>query len=169
MKDLFIVGQVLRPHGRRGEVALRPMTDHLETLTGATHLYLGQDATEPLMVEQIRMHKGIPLLKLAGVDDIDKALTLKGIEICLPGAELMPLEDGEYFLHDLVGLTLLDHRGERVGLVESFMETGGPPLLTGTRSDGETFIVPFASGTIDEVDMEIGTIKLVDLPGLIEK
>lgn len=168
MKDLFIVGQLLRPHGRRGEVVLRPLTDHLETLTNATHFYLGQNAEEPVAVDGIRMHKGNFLLKLHGIDDIDGALALKDLEICLPGTELTPLEDGEYFLHDLVGLTLLDHKGEKIGSVESYMETGGPPLLTGTRQDGEVFMVPFASGTIDEVDLDKGTIKLVDLPGLIE-
>jgi 16S rRNA processing protein RimM len=169
MKDLFTVAQVLRPHGRRGEVVVRPLTDHIETLTDAATVYLGQKAIEPVPVESIRLHKGHPLLKLQGVDDIDGALALKGIEICLPGEELTPLDEGEYFLHDLVGLTLLDHKGELVGPVDNFVQTGGPPLLTGTRADGKEFMVPFASGTIDEVDLEGGTIRLVDLPGLIEE
>lgn len=167
MKDLFIVANILRPHGRRGEVVLRPVTDHMETLTGAASVYLGQASTQPTPVEGIRLHKGNPLLKLAGVDDVDSALALKGIEICLPLEALTPLENGEYFLHDLVGLTLFDHKGGEIGPVESFMETGGPPLMMGTRLDGDAFIVPFASGTVDEVDLEKGTIKLVDLPGLV--
>ena len=168
MKDLFTVAQVLRSHGRRGEVVLRPLTDHLETLTRASGVYLGHKAMNPVPVEGIRLHKGNPLLKLEGVDDMDSAAALKGIEICLPGEELTPLEEGEYFLHDLVGLILLDHKGERIGLVDNFMDTGGPPLLTGTRTDGKEFIIPFASGTIDEVDLEKGVIRLINLPGLID-
>jgi 16S rRNA processing protein RimM len=168
MKDLFTVAQVLRSHGRRGEVVLRPQTDHLDSLTSASGVYLGHKAIQPVPVESIRLHKGNPLLKLEGVDDMDSAGALKGIEICLPVEELPPLEEGEYFLHDLVGSTLLDHNGETIGLVDNFMETGGPPLLTGTRMDGKEFMVPFASGTIDEVDLKKGTIRLVDLPGLIE-
>lgn len=167
MKDLFTVAQVLRSHGRRGEVVLRPLTDHLETLTRASGVYLGHEATQPVPVEGIRLHKGNPLLKLEGVDDMDSAAALRGIEICLPGEELPPLEEGEYFLHDLVGLILLDHKGKRIGVVDNFMDTGGPPLLTGTRMDGKEFMVPFAPGTIDDVDLEKGTITLVDLPGLI--
>lgn len=169
MKDLFVVGQVLRPHGIRGEVVVRPLTDHIETLVTATHLFLGQEADEPVTVEGIRLHKGNPLLKLEGVDDMDRAHALKGVEICLPGEELAPLEEGEYFLHDLVGLTLLDHQDNEVGPVENFIETPGPPLLTGVGPNGKEFMVPFASGTIDDVDLEKGTIRLINLPGLIDE
>ena len=169
MKDLFIVAEVLRPHGLRGEVVVRPLTDHLETLTGAARVYLGREALTPVDVEGIRLHKGNPLLKLAGIHNMDDALALKGQEICLPREELTPLAEGEYFLHDLIGLTVLDHLGNEVGPIERIVETGGPPILTGPGPDGEEFMVPFAPGTVDEVDLEAGTIVLVNLPGLIDE
>jgi 16S rRNA processing protein RimM len=167
MKDLFIVAEILRPHGLRGEVVLRALTDHLETLTGAIRVYLGLAALTPIDVEGIRLHKGNPLLKLAGIDDTDGALALKGQVICLPKEELTPLQEGEYFLHDLIGLILLDHLGNEVGPVEKIVETGGPQVLTGPLPEGGEFMIPFAEGTIDEVDLEKGTIRLVDLPGLL--
>lgn len=167
MKDLFIVAQVLRPHGRRGEVVLRPMTDHIRTITEASRVYLGQDAAEPVDVEGIRLHKGSPLLKLAGVDDMNAALALKGKVICRPKEELSPLEDGEYFLHDLEGLEVFDHLGRKIGFVDGFMETGGPVLMAIAVPDGTDLLIPFASGTVDEVDLEKGTIQLIDLPGLV--
>ena len=169
MKDLFIVAEVLRPHGLRGEVVVRPFTDHLETLTSAARVYLGLEALTPVDVESIRLHKGNPLLKLAGIHNMDDALALKGQEICLPREELIPLEEGEYFLHDLVGLTVLDHLGNEVGPIERIVETGGPPVLTGPGPDGEEFMIPFAPGTIDEVDLEGGTIRLINLPGLVDE
>lgn len=167
MKDLFAVAQVLRPHGRRGEVVLRPLTDRMETLTGAASLYPGPEAAEPLAVEGIRMHKGSPLLKLKGVDSMEGASALKGVSLCLPREELAPLGEGEYFLHDLVGLTVSDHLGGRIGPVEGFVHTGGPALMVVPAPDGREFLIPFASGTVDEVDLEEGTITLADLPGLL--
>lgn len=167
MKDLFIVAEILRAHGRRGNVVVRPLTDNLETLINAARVYLGLEASEPVSVQNIRLHKGNPLLKLEGIDDMDGALALKGVVVCLPREELIPLEEGEYFLHDLVGLTLLDHLGNEVGPVERIVETGGPPVLAGPGPGGKEFMVPFASGTIEEVDLDGGTIRLVDLPGLI--
>lgn len=167
MKDLFIVAEILGAHGRRGDVVVRPLTDNLETLINAARVYLGLEASEPVSVQNIRLHKGNPLLKLEGIDDMDGALALKGVVVCLPREELIPLEEGEYFLHDLVGLTLLDHLGNEVGPVERIVETGGPPVLAGPGPGGKEFMVPFASGTIEEVDLDGGTIRLVDLPGLI--
>ena len=169
MKDLFIVAEILRAHGRRGDVVVRPLTDNLETLINAARVYLGLEASEPVSVQNIRLHKGNPLLKLEGIDDMDGALALKGVVVCLPREELIPLEEGEYFLHDLVGLTLLDHLGNEVGQVERIVETGGPPVLAGPGPGGKEFMVPFASGTIEEVDLDGGTIRMVDLPGLIEE
>ena len=169
MKDLFILAEVLRPHGLRGDVVLRPLTDHLETLTGANKVYLGLSASDPVKVQNIRLHKGNPLLKLEGIDDLNAAVALKGQMICVPREELIPLEEGEYFLHDLVGLILLDHLGNEVGPVEKIMDTGGPPILTGPLPDGGEFMIPFAPGTIDEVDLNGGTIRIVDLPGLIDE
>jgi 16S rRNA processing protein RimM len=138
-------------------------------LTRAASVYLGLDSVTPVKLQKARLHKGNPLLKLEGIDDMNQALAVKGMDICLPREELAPLEEGEFFLHDLVGLEVQDHDGEKVGTVDGIMETGGPPLLTIVREDGKESLVPFASGTVDEVEMDSGIIRLVDLPGLIDE
>ena len=168
MDDLYIIAQILRPHGHRGEVVLRPFTDHLPTLTGAKQVFLGQVSGDPVGVISVRLHKGAPLLKLDGIDDMNKAESLRGMVVCLPVDDLSPLQEGEYFLHNLVGLTLLDHGGTKVGKVDRILETGGPPVLAGNRTDGEPFMVPFAQGTIQDVDLDAGTIQMVNLPGLVD-
>jgi 16S rRNA processing protein RimM len=168
MDDLYLIAEILRPHGRRGEVVLRLWTDHLPTLTNAERVYLGKDPREPVRVLGVRMHKGSPLLRLDGVDSIEKAQNLRGCPVYLPLKDLKPLEEGEFFLHDLVGLALLDHKGGKIGEVKGILETGGPPVLCGDRDGGAPFMVPFAPGTIEDVDMEKGTILLKDLPGLID-
>jgi 16S rRNA processing protein RimM len=169
MCDLYAIAEILRPHGNRGEVAVRPLTDHLPTLTGAERVYLGQTPGRPLRVLNVRIHKGTPLMMLDGISDIDKAEKIKGDVLCLPREELQPLQDGEFFLHDLIGLTLLDHRGEKVGQVDRILETVGPPLLAGEKPNGESFMVPFTHGTIEEVNLDECTISLTNLPGLIDE
>jgi 16S rRNA processing protein RimM len=169
MPDLFIVARILRPHGLRGDLVVRSLTDHNETLMDAATVYLGLNSNTPVTVQKARLHKGNPLLKLEGIDDMDEALALKGVEICVPREELLPLEEDEFFLHDLVGLTVQDFDGNKVGTVAGIMETGGPPLLTITRDGGKEFLVPFASGTIEDVDSDAGIIRLADLPGLLDE
>ena len=168
MDDLFIVARILRPHGRRGEVVVRPLTNHLPTLTEAKRMFLGQEKGIPVEVLGVRMHKGLPLFFLRGVDTLDKAQSLRGTDICLPGEELRPLEEGEFFLHDLQGLTILDHEGKTVGKVYHIVETGGPPLLGGKDREGREFLIPFASGIVSAVDLKDGVIRLRRLPGLVD-
>ncbi len=165
--DLYIVARILRPHGRKGEVRLGPQTDHLDILLGSKRVFLGLDEEIPVQVEKIRMHKNTPLMKIAGIDDITSAETLRGKDVCLPRAELAPLADGEYFLHDLVGLKVMDHEGTLIGNVEWIMETGGAPVLVGEGESGE-FLIPFSPDAVGEVDLEKGLLRLNHLPGLLE-
>ena len=114
------------------------------------------------------MHKGAGLLKLAGIDSIDAAKALRGKVICLPKDELPPLESGEFFLHDLVGLDVVDHNGDEIGSTEWILETGGTPVLIVTTPDGEEIMIPFSPDAVGEVSLEENRITLADLPGLLE-
>ena len=64
---------------------------------------------------------------------------------------------------------VLDSSRAEVGPVDGIVETGGPPLLEGKLGSGKQFLVPFSPGTIDEVDLEKGIIRLTDLPGLFDE
>jgi 16S rRNA processing protein RimM len=165
-RELIIVAEIIRPHGIRGDVVLRPLTDNPETITEAAHLYLGLEAGSPTAVEKVRIHKGAPLLKLAGINSIEDAEKIKGKPLCLPVDELAPLEEGEYFLHDLAGLQVKDVSGNLVGTVDWIMDTGGSPVLMIPAPRGGEMMVPFSSGTIEGVDLEKGVITMADLPGL---
>ncbi len=165
--DLFAVGRVVRPQGLRGELRVRPLTDHLPTLLEARRVWLGLTAAEPVEVERARLHQGtIPVLKLAGVDDMDGAEALRGTEVCLPREELRPLAKDEYFLHDLVGLAVSGPAGEELGKVAGVMETGGRPNLVVEGKRGE-ILIPFTAETVGEVDLAKGTICLLPFPGLL--
>jgi 16S rRNA processing protein RimM len=167
--DLFAVGRVVRPQGRRGELRVRPLTDHLPTLLQAKEVWLGPategGAASPVEVEGARLHQGrIPVLKLSGIDDMDGAEALRGRELCLPRGQLQPLAKDEYFIHDLVGLAVLGPAGEKLGRVTSVMETSGHPNLVVEGSKGE-LLVPFAAATVGEVDLAGGTVRLLPFPG----
>jgi len=167
-QELIIVATVIRPHGRYGDVRLRLETVHPDILMKSSRVYLGTDAEAPAEVEKIRMHKGAPLLKLSGIDSIDAANILKGKAVCLPKEDLAPLQSGEYFLHDLVGLNVFDHKGDEIGKTRWIMETGATPVLVVTARDGEEILIPFSPDAVDDVSLEENRLTLADLPGLLE-
>ena len=168
IQDLITVAEILRPHGRKGDLRLRLHTDHPETLLGAERVFIGQDHPGTFVVERIRLHKDGYLLKLEGINDINAAETLRGQAVRLPGDELAPLEEGEYFFHDLVGLDVLDHEGTLLGRTVSIMETGGTPVLVVAGGEHGEVLIPFSPASVEKVDMESGRLHLTDLPGLLE-
>ena len=171
--EIFPIAQIIKPHGRKGEVRLRLHTDHPETLTGAKKIHLCADPDDPPEVkprdvEAVRKHHGVFLMKIGGVDDIPAAQSLRNWYVCLPREGLVPLGHGEFFLHDLVDLEVRDHLGNSIGRTSWIMETGGTPVLVVRGEEGEEILIPFSSGTVGEVDLDRKLLMLIDLPGLLE-
>ena len=129
MSDLLLMGRVGRPHGVRGELKAVPETDDPQRFTGLARVFLGaSEATaNEVAVEGVRFQypKGrtVVLLALAGVDSVEAAEDLRGQLLFAHPDDLPPLDEGEAFLHDLVGLDVFV-----VG--EDGDEAGATPLGT---------------------------------------
>src|ERR1019366_8525103 len=113
-------------------------------------------------IESVRIHAGRALVKFAGIDAPEDVRPLQNWTVEVPLTDARPLEADEYFLHDLVGLTLVDAEGRVRGVVAGTEEGGGGVLLNVER-DGHPFDVPFAAGIVTEIDLAAKR-ALVDLP-----
>jgi 16S rRNA processing protein RimM len=160
--ELVLVGRVVKPQGRRGEVAVEPFSDRGDRFPGLTRVFAGAPGSEAreLRVAGCFPHKGRFVLKLEGVDSIDDAERLRGAELRIPETELEQLPPGSFYYHQLQGLAALDEQGVPLGEVESVMETGAPTRVLVVRgAEGET-LVPFASEFVKSVDLEARRIVL---------
>jgi 16S rRNA processing protein RimM len=120
-----------------------------------------------LTVVAAREFKGGVIVHFDEVDDRNAAEMLRGRTLLIPAAEARPLEDGEYFLHDLVGLEVQSADGASVGRVVEVYEGGAVQLLG--VSDGERErLIPFAEAVVREVDLENGRIAIRAMPGLLD-
>ena len=105
---------------------------------------------------------------VSGIDSMDAANALKGVAISLPKDELPPLESGEFYLHDLIGLDVVNHNGDEIGVTQWIMETGSAPVLVVTAPDDEEFLIPLSLDAVGDVSLKEKRITLADLPGLLE-
>lgn len=97
----------------------------------------------------------------AGYESPEKAKSLTGLELFLPRDEASPLKEGEYYIHDLVGMALV-YQGEAKGRIQAVLDGGADPLLEVLREpEGGTFLVPFRNVFVGRVDLEGKTIELV--------
>ncbi len=154
-QELVLVGRVVKPQGRHGELAIEPITDREDRFPHLAHAFLpapGGGARE-VQVERVWPHKGRFVVKLAGVDSIDAAEALRGQELRIPEAELAELPSGSYYYHQLVGLPAFDERGAPLGVVADVLETGAEARVLVVRGEAGETLVPFAASFVREVDL----------------
>ncbi|HYC93017.1 MAG TPA: ribosome maturation factor RimM [Thermoanaerobaculia bacterium] len=164
------VGVIRKAHGVRGEASVEPWTDSLDRfddLESVTLVSPDESQTREVAVESVRIHAGRALLKFGGIDAPEDVQLLHNWTVEIPEEEARELEEDEYFLHDLVGLTLIDAEGRERGVVTEAYEGGGGILLNVKRPDGRTFELPFAADLCTEIDLEAKRM-VVALPEGIE-
>jgi len=165
MSDRIAVGIIRKPHGIRGEASVEPWTDDVERfaeLTSVTLVAPDSSSLRTASIESARPHGDRVLVKFSGFDAPEAVDTLRNWTIEIPESEAKKLEENEYFLHDLIGLTLIDSEGRERGKVVDVLEGGGGLLLEVQRGNRK-FDVPFAEEICTKIDLETKTM-LVKLP-----
>lgn len=153
------VGRLGGAHGVRGEMRMHILTDEPDHLKKIKTVYLGERDT-PIKLESIRFPDKGALVKLGGTDTPEAAAKLSGLNVKIAGSDARPLEPGEYFLFQLIGLKVSDERGEPIGVVTDLIETGAHDVLViGDRPDTpEDLLVPNHPEFVLEMDPAAGTM-----------
>ncbi|MDX1546978.1 MAG: ribosome maturation factor RimM [Rhodothermales bacterium] len=171
---LLLVGRAGKPHGVRGEVKVIPETDDPARFDALETVYLGAtpEGAVPYAVESVRTQhtkRGLTvLLKLAGLAGKDDAAALRGLAVYAHEADLPPLGDDEFFLHDLVGLAVFTDDDAAVGTVRDVMELPSHAVLVVAREGKADALVPAVPAFIDDIDFDAGRLVVNAIEGLFE-
>jgi 16S rRNA processing protein RimM len=164
------VGRVLRPHGVRGELSVEVLSDAPERFAPGAELGVGDpDDPEPpatAVVRAARLHLGRLLLTLEGVTDRDAADRYRDAWLSIPVTEARPLEPGEFWPHQLVGLAVVDHQGRERGRVADVVPGAAHDLLAVEVPGGATALVPAVAALVT-VELEAGRVLVDAVPGLL--
>jgi 16S rRNA processing protein RimM len=166
--DRIALGIIRKAHGVRGEASVEAWSDSPERFSDVSAVTLvspDESSTRDTTIESVRIHAGRALVKFAGIDSPEEVQLLQNWTVEVPSSQARKLDDDEYFLHDLVGLTLIENGSPR-GKVIDIEETGAGVLLVVAGPRG-TFDVPFAAAICTKVDLDAKTI-VVSLPDGIE-
>lgn len=171
--DEFItIARVLKPQGRRGEVAAELQTDFPERFAIRKRLFLlsKNDRRREAELESHWLHKGQVVLKFRGVDSISAAEELVGSEVQLPREERAELEAGAEYVSDLIGAEVLEVSSETrpLGKIEDvFFGAGDAPLLQ-IRGEREELLVPFAEAYVKCFDRTGKRLEMALPAGMLE-
>jgi 16S rRNA processing protein RimM len=160
--DKVLAGVITAAHGIKGEVKLKSFTADPRAI--AAYGPLLASTGERFEIKTLKVQKDGFIAALKGVGDRNKAETLKGVELFVSRSQLPEAQEGEVYVHDLIGLQALTPGGETFGTVVAVPNFGAGDLLE-IRRDGvkETVLVPFAQVYVPKVDLERKELTL-DLP-----
>jgi 16S rRNA processing protein RimM len=165
--QFLAIARILRPQGRKGEVAAEILTDFPARFQNLQTAFLevpGQ-APKPVNVERSWPHKGRIILKFAGIDSIESASGLRGLQVFIPWEQRTPLPPHHYYLCELHGCRVIwERQGREIGTVTEVESTGGVDVLHVTRPGGKSeVLIPLAQEICTRIDLASRTI-VIDPP-----
>ena len=152
MADRVTLAAVAGAHGVKGEVRLKLFADSAASLARHSTLLVGG---RPLSLRQVRDSGRTAVASFAEIADRSAAEALRGQLVEVERSALPPLEPGEYYHSDLLGLACVDRSGAPLGTVVAVENFGAGDLLEVERDDGTRSLIPFRSGVADLVDDRI--------------
>src|SRR3954464_2677115 len=151
------MGRVAGSYGIRGWIKVAPEVGVAETLLAIREWWIGGEAYR---VSEARLHSGVVIAQIAGLETREQALKLKGAAVALDREEFPRADEGHYYLADLVGLQVVNEKGERLGTLKQWISNGAQDVMEvgGTGAKGGTRLIPWVSAIVKGVDLERGEV-----------
>ena len=163
--DLFTIGQIVAPHGVRGDVRIYPDTDFPKRFLKMKYGYIDGKKYE---VESARLHKRVVLMKFVGVDDRNAAELLVKKDLQVPREDLVPLQKGQHYIYDILGSAVYDLQGPELGKLTDVLRTGSNDVYVVTADDGKETLLAAIPDVIKSIDESAKKI-VVDPPEWVDE
>jgi 16S rRNA processing protein RimM len=168
----LLLGRVLRPHGVRGELRVEVLTAYPERIMPESYVYIGPDpddastATERRVVG-VRKHSKYLILQLEHIRDRTAAEPLRSQYVMVALNDAVPLEEGEFYLYQVIGISVYTAEDEYLGDVSEVIETGANDVYVVHGPRGE-ILLPAIEDCILNVDVNAKKMIVQLLDGLVD-
>lgn len=163
------VGEIVGAHSIRGEIKVEVLTDDADGFEVWRHVLIGPEDQEPVRwaLEGYRRHKGRALLKLEGCDDRNCAEAMRGHLVWIPIEQARPLQDDEYYEHQIVDMEVWTGGGELLGQVIEVLYTGANQVYVIETEAGSELLIPAIDSVVRSIDVDAGRIVVDLMEGLV--
>lgn len=173
MNDWVVLARLKRPQGRKGEISAEILTDFPERFQERRRLFLlpAKGEARPVELESHWFHKGGVILKFNGVDSIDQAEQLRGLEVAIPQAERVPLNEDSFYISDLVGCNLYNVTAEACSLIGKIVDVDKESTevdLLVVQKGKEELLVPFVKAYLRKADVSGQRLEMELPEGLLQ-
>ena len=160
------VGEIMGTFGPRGDLRVKPLARNPGRFRELRTVYIGDERRPAAVLHRRPYGEGV-ILRLETVTTRDEARALYGEFLYVPESEAVKLPEGEYFVHQIIGLTVVTTEGQTLGTVRDVVETGSNDVYV-VRGGGKEVLLPALKDVIKRVDLDARTMEVALLPGLLD-
>lgn len=168
MQGNLEIGQIVNTFGIKGFVKVNPFVDDISRFDELKKVYIKkQKVLKELEVQEVKYHKNMVLLKFKDIDTVEEAENLRNSYLEVDRENAIDLEEGTYFIADLLGLEVITDEGKTLGKLEDIFNTGSNDIYVVKDELGKQILLPAISEVIKEIDIEGKKILVHLLEGLM--
>ena len=170
MKERLQVGVISSTHGVRGEVKVFPTTDDMTRFKKLKEVILVTEKTEKVLkITSVKFFKQFAILKFDGIDTLNDVEIYKGASLFVDRKNAVKLEKDEYFIADLIDLTVADENGKELGTLIDVMKTGANDVYIVKNEEGRELLFPAIKECILDIDFKKKTMSVHVMDGLLDQ
>ena len=157
MENTLKVGLIVKPQGIKGELKFQPLTDDINRFKNLKEVIIDD---KNYRVLKAVIGGGTVFLSLSGITDRNTAETFRGQFLLVTRENALPLEEGRYFIVDIVGCEIVTEEGEKIGQVTDIF-SARTDVFTVKCVDGRIMRFPFLNAVVKTVDIENSVITVI--------
>ena len=164
------IGQIVNTNGLKGVVKVNPFTDDISKFEDLKYVYIQlKNELKKVKIEQVRYNKNQVLLKLEGIDSIEKAEKYRNFYLKTEKESQEDLGEDTYYIVDLIGLDVYSDKNEYLGKIEDVFPTGSNDVYVVKDNLGKQILIPAIADVVKEVDLKNKKMIINLIPGLIKE
>lgn len=165
--DYTIIGKIINTHGIKGDLRIYPLTDSLDRFFDLKKVYIG-DTKEEVVIKEVKVHKGLALLRFNNLENINDVLKYKDQYIYVDDANRVKLEKDHYFISDLIACKVILQDGSEIGILSDILQGGANDVYVVLSPDKKEYLIPAVAEFVKKVDIENNLIVIDPIEGMIE-
>lgn len=169
MEDFFRIGVITKPHGLKGEVKVFPTTDDAKRFKKLKKCIIrtkkGDIEAEK---KSCKFFKNLVILSFVGYDDINEVEAFRNCDIYVSREDAVPLEEGEFYISDVIGSDVYEDNGSHLGTVNDVLQTGANDVFTVAMENGKELLIPVINDCVTEIDTEGKKVIVKLMKGMLD-
>ncbi|MDK2563216.1 ribosome maturation factor RimM [Romboutsia sedimentorum] len=164
----FKIGQIVSTQGLKGEVRVYSYTDDIYRFDDLETFYLGKDLENKWIVEKVRYKGNMVIMKIKGINTVEEAEKLKNKFMYVSREEGRELEEGEFFISDMIGIDVYTVDGQHVGVLDDVLQYAANDVYVIKGAENKEYMIPAMLKFVPTIDMSERKMIIDPIAGMLD-